>query len=146
MSIIHDIAFSLGELNRIRRTAKEEEERMTPERKAIINNLIKQANSGSIRAMTTLGNLYWEGTQLRYDPKETCRWWTKAAEAGDTRSMYNLGILYMGNKSKQIYDDKKAAYWLNQASLQGDENAKRVLEENYTYSSLFKKWKRINDD
>lgn len=134
-------AFAIGEVGRMARTEKEEKRNMTPELQRAIDNLIKRAEAGDIEAMTDLADAYYKGTRLRYDPHEACKWWTKAAEAGDVSSMYNLGLLYTGDISKQIYNDKLAAHWLYEASIRGDKEAQEVLEEKYTYSNLFKKWK-----
>ena len=142
MGLLKNSAAMLGELSRISRTAKDEEKNMTPELQHKLTDYINRANAGDVDAMTTLADAYWKGTLLRYDPHEACKWWTMAAEAGHVSSMYNLGILYMGDISKQFYDDKMASYWLCQASVHGDQEAGKILEKNYKYSSLFKKWNR----
>ncbi len=136
------MASAIGEAGRMARTEKQEKARMTPELQRIVDNLIKRAEAGDVEAMADLGCAYFRGTELRYDPHEACKWWTMAAEAGHVGSMYNLGILYTGDISKQFYNDKLASYWLEKASIRGDKDAQEVLNEKYTYSSFFKKWKR----
>lgn len=81
-------------------------------------------------------------TLLRYDPHAACHWWTEAAKAGNVVSMYNPGILYMGDVSKQFYDDKQAVYWLTEASNRGYQDAWDALNENYKWSNFFQKWSR----
>ena len=139
---IGGMAFAIGEAERMARTEKKERANMTPELQQTINNLINRAEAGDVDAMVILADAYFEGTQLRYDPHEACKWWEKAAEAGHVTSMHNLGLLYTGDISKQFYNDKLAAHWLYTASIHGDKDAERVLNEKYTYSSIFKKRKR----
>lgn len=140
--LMENTAFMLGEVKRMERTRKNEIKNMTPKLQQTIDNLTKRAETGDIEAMTSLAEAYYNGTQLRYDPAEACKWWTMAAEAGDVNSMYNLGLLYTGDISKQVYNDKLASYWLYEASKHGNRNAERVLYEKYTYSHILKKWKR----
>ena len=92
--------------------------------------------------MSKLADAYIEGTQLRYDPDEACRWWTVAAQAGHVNSMYNLGLLYHGDVSRHYFNPVLAGYWLYEASIRGDREAKEVLERHYKYSNFTQKWKR----
>lgn len=142
MGILGDLASGLGEIGRMYRTERREEKNLTEEQRRGLNNLIQRAESGDVEAMTSLADLYYEGTLLRYDPNAACHWWTEAAKIGDVVSMYNLGILYMGDVSKQFYDDKQAVYWLTEASKRGYQDAWDALNENYKWSNLFQKWSR----
>lgn len=135
-------AFAIGEVARMTRTEREEKENMTPELQRAVDNLTKRAEAGDVGAMANLGDAYFNGTQLRYDPYEACKWWTKAAEAGHVNSMYNLGLLYTGDISKQFYNDKLAAHWLYEASIRGDREAQEVLNEKYSYNKFLKRWAR----
>lgn len=139
---LKDMASGLGEIGRMERTAREEQANMTDELWRNLNNLIAQAEAGDVGAMVTLAEAYIEGTVLRYDPQEACRWWTAAANAGHRDSMYNLGLLYRGDFSKQFYNDELAAFWLNEASIRGDAEAREVFNQTFKYSHLRQKWVR----
>lgn len=140
--LLGDAAGAIGEAGRRARTAKREQTNMTPELQQAIENLVQQAEAGNIEAMGKLADAYIEGTQLRYDPDEACRWWTAAAQAGHVNSMYNLGLLYHGDVSKHYFNPELAGYWLYEASIRGDTEAKEVLERYYKYSNFSQKWKR----
>lgn len=141
--LLKDAASAVGELGRMERTERKEEASLTDAQRKHVDAIIERAEIGDVDAMVQLAQAYYEGTFLRYDPKEACRWWTKAAEAGDVGSMYNLGILYCGDLSKMFYNDDQAAYWLNEAARRGDQEAWDTLNERFKYSHFRGKWVRI---
>jgi len=54
------------------------------------------------------------------------QWYQKAANAGNTDAMYNLGLLYRdGQGVAQDYD--KACEWFQKAADAGDADAKEAL-------------------
>lgn len=140
--LLNHAATSVGEIGRIYRTQKEEEKRLTDEDRKQIEMIVQGAENGNIDCMKWLAEAYWHGTELRYDPDQYCYWTEMAAKAGDRNSMYNLGMLYLGEASTQFYDSDKALYWLSEAAKRGDADAKQVIEKNYKYSYLRDKWVR----
>lgn len=140
--LLEDAGGVIGEAGRRVRTAKREQANMTPELQQAVERIVQQAEGGDIDAMGRLADAYIEGTQLRYDPDEACRWWTAAAKSGHVTSMYNLGLLYHGDISKHYFSPELAGYWLYEASIRGDRDAKEILERYYKYSNFSQKWKR----
>lgn len=141
-TLVKRFASSLGESSRIKRTAKEEAQSMTGEKKARIQQLIDAANSGNVNCMFELGSMYWKGNDLRYDPQESLRWFKMAAEAGHVTAMYACGIIYDGAETTKIYDPAAAGYWLYRAAKCGEQRAKEMLDANYRYDNRNQKWVR----
>lgn len=137
------LAGAAGEIARLGWTSVREEKNMTPELAERVKNLMERAENGDVDALDALANAYMDGTTLRYDPQLACELWTKAAKAGHVVSMYNLGILYNGDLTKLYYDPELAGFWLNEASIRGDLDARRILNENYKFSPFSQKWKRL---
>ncbi len=55
-------------------------------------------------------------------------WYKKAADAGNSDAMSNIGYMYeLGKGVKQDYN--KALEWYTKAFNEGDENAKTYIEE-----------------
>jgi tRNA A-37 threonylcarbamoyl transferase component Bud32 len=85
----------------------------------------KAAALGEPRAMMELGEL-----QLEDDPKEAATWFVKAADAGDSGGMLNLGAMYfLGNGVDEDY--ARAAYWYRKAADAGNVDAMYNLGRMY---------------
>jgi hypothetical protein len=80
--------------------------------------LLAAAERGDGAAACRLGDLYREGLAgLRYSPKETFRWYSRSALAGDANGQNNLGACYEhGLGCAQSYP--KAAKWYRLAAAQ----------------------------
>ena len=52
----------------------------------------------------------------------------KKAEAGDAKAQYDLGECYDWGKGV-TYDEQEAVKWYTKAAEQGDEKAKKALEQ-----------------
>lgn len=141
--LFSDFASIAGDTGRQIWTESREKNTITGDVKERLEAFIKQAENGDVQAMLSLGCWYQEGTTLRYDPRQACYWWTKAAQAGSVDAMYNLGLLYNGDLAKSFPpDDKQAVYWLSEAAARGRADARQVLEEDFKWSLIFKKWVR----
>ncbi|MBQ2967639.1 MAG: sel1 repeat family protein [Clostridia bacterium] len=123
---INHIAGMLGESLRIKRTASKAEN-MDEETKALFNKIVKAAENGNVKAMVEVGNWYYKGKRIGYDPERVEYWWTRAAKAGDVDSQYNLGLLFHGNISPLSLDEEKAGYWFYKAVQNGDAESKKCL-------------------
>ncbi|MGA9333641.1 MAG: tetratricopeptide repeat protein, partial [Rudaea sp.] len=55
----------------------------------------------------------------------------KAAEQGDARAQYNLGMMYAGGSSSVLLDETKATKWFRKAADQGFAPAQYFLGESY---------------
>ena len=78
------------------------------------------AEQGSSAAAYNLALKYLKGTDVPKDEKESNRWLMRAAELGDTDSMYFIAkFFYFGNASCEK-DYKQALYWAKKAKEKGD--------------------------
>lgn len=143
MSLLGDFIAVLGESKRIKNTAGNEAS-LSEENKKKLNCLRNEANAGNVEAMFTLGNLYYNGEDIGYDPEMACKYWEEAAKHGHITAMYNVGLMYMGEVSKFIFNDEKAGEWLEKAARYGDQRAADILEESFKYNKRAKKWMLVN--
>ena len=90
--------------------------RMSP--KAITKRDREVADNGYALAANNLGTRYAEGAGVEKDPVEAAKWFLKAAEQGELRAQFNLGMLYSSNED--IKDSAKAAEWYRKAAESGD--------------------------
>lgn len=139
---INHIAGMLGESLRIKRTASKTKN-MDEETKALFNKIVKAAENGNVKAMVEVGNWYYKGKRIGYDPERVEYWWTKAAKAGDVDSQYNLGLLFHGNISPLSLDEEKAGYWFYKAAQNGDAESRKMLNKWYEYNNKKGKWTRV---
>ena len=85
----------------------------------------KAAALGEPRAMMELGEI-----QLEDNPQEAATWFVKAADAGDSGGMLNLGAMYfLGNGVTEDY--ARAAYWYRKAADAGNVDAMYNLGRMY---------------
>lgn len=59
-----------------------------------VDNLIMDAENGSVVSQFKLGVMYQHGYNVKKDLKKAVKWYTKAAENGDSGAQYNLGMMY----------------------------------------------------
>ena len=84
----------------------------------------RAAERGHAPAATNLGIL----TAQSGDKAESARWWTKAAEAGEARAQYMLGVMYFNGDS--VPRKWRLAYaYMTQASNGGFEAASAALQK-----------------
>lgn len=137
---MNNIAGILGESLRIKRTAYRTKN-MDEETKKLFNKLMEVSENGNAKAMFELGQWYYNGQRIGYDPEQACYWWTQAAEKGSVNAQYNLGLLYHGKISPISFDKDKAGYWFAKAAKNGDVESKRMLDKGYEYNRKGK-WKK----
>lgn len=64
------------------------------------------------------------------DNRKAIKWWTKAANQGESDAQFNLGnYYYNGYHTRKDY--KKAVYWLEKSAKQGNQEAQALLGECY---------------
>lgn len=141
MGLLNDLAKLAGENVRIKRTANQIEQ-LDPQTKQYFDTLMQNAQSGNVDAMFELGNYYFQGQYIGYNPEQACLWWTEAANRGHITAQYNLGLLYHGNISSMYYDANLAGYWFNVAASNGNQEAYQILNQYYKYSNFKNKWIR----
>ena len=140
---LNHVAKFAGETVRMKRTEKEAQ-KIDPQTKQKLDNLIAKAEDGDVKAMDTLATFYYQGKYVGYNPTEACRWWTEAATKGHVDAQYNLGLFYMGNLSTYVAtDENKAGYWLDMAARNGDKEAADLLHRRFKIG-FTGKWKLKN--
>ena len=78
--------------------------------------------------MDNLGDMSWHGTGTQRDASEAMEWWRKAAAAGSTMAMLNIGAAYLRGAGvpKNL---AKAKAWFEKAAAAGDPRGKQALQE-----------------
>jgi len=66
--------------------------------------------------------MYANGEGVPQDDAEAVRWYCLAAEQGDAKTQYNLGVMY-GNGKGVPQDDVAAYAWLNIGAGEGNNDA-----------------------
>ena len=75
--------------------------------------------------------LLWDGVpDLPASPEKAVRWFTRAAQAGDTASMVRLARLWTGDWAEKP-DPKAAAEWFLEAAQRGDAEAQVEMARSY---------------
>ena len=73
-------------------------------------------------AMLNLANLYAQGQGVPRDPAEAAAWLVKAADLGDSRAQFELGMAHEKGSGVER-DPRKAAEWFRKAAEQDDKEA-----------------------
>jgi TPR repeat protein len=90
--------------------------------------LEKAAGQGHAYAMYWLGHCYCS----REEHEQAAEWYTKGAEAGLPKAMYNLGCLLHRGKGVALPDHTAAADWYRRAADAGSGAAADTLAAMYT--------------
>jgi len=90
--------------------------------------LEKAAGQGHAYAMLVLGDMYHEKEEYAH----AVEWYTKAAEAGLSRAMFNVGALLDQGKGVAVLDYAAALNWLRRAADAGHAGAANNLSTMYT--------------
>jgi hypothetical protein len=106
---------------------------MNAEQATEFARLLKAAEAGDGSAACRLGDLYREGAGgLRYSPRETFRWYSRSALAGDDHGQNNLGACYEhGLGCRQSY--ARAVKWYRLAAARQVGTASMNLGYCYLY-------------
>lgn len=93
-----------------------------------IEDYIKKAEDGSVKAQCTLGMFYYNGDYgVERDYSRAFEWFSKAAQQNNAFALYRLGICYLHGKGVQ-FDYVKAKECLQKAVDNGSEDAEYLLE------------------
>ena len=90
--------------------------------------LEKAAGQGHVYAMEMLGVRHY----MREEHEQAVVWWTKGAEAGLPKSMFNLGRCLDKGEGVAAPDNSAAADWYRRAADAGDGQAASNLSNLYT--------------
>ena len=111
----------------------EKRQKAKKEKLTYSEELVRQAEKGSIDAQCNLGVCYANGYGIAQDYDEAVKWFEKVAEQGDARGMRNLGLFYRkGHGVSQDYGE--AVKWFEKAIEHGDAKAMVHLGECYVDS------------
>jgi TPR repeat protein len=91
-----------------------------------IAEFTRKAQLGDGEAAFALARFYGE---IKQDQTKEIEWMALAATNGVVAAQYNMGMAYDGEIHPDLTDIEKAKYWFKRAACQGDNNAKRKLEE-----------------
>lgn len=110
------------------------EARTTPAKKPsdYIKRYIAAADSGNVRAQTSLAYMYETGQQVEVNKQQAVFWYRKAADMGDIQAQLNLGLMYE-NGDGIPQDFTEAAFWYRKAAIKGDADAQQTLGYMYEY-------------
>jgi TPR repeat protein len=72
--------------------------------------------------------MYENGHGVDVNYKKAIEWYEKAAEQGDAKAQYNLGVLYRQGQGVDK-SDSSAMRWFTKAAAQGLETAKAAIDE-----------------
>ena len=89
--------------------------------------LLAKANSGDAASQFQVAVEYQKGDLVPRDFVQAEMWYRKAAELGDARAQYNLGLLYLQKQSGIMKDEAQAVTWLRKAADQGNSGAQASL-------------------
>lgn len=99
------------------------------DRDASVIGRMKAAESGDTASIEALAMSYLNGTDgVMQDPEKLAYWFRKLADAGDSNSMFNLGLFYAKGFGVE-HDFKKVAEWMKKAAEVSDEDAEPIAAE-----------------
>ncbi len=89
------------------------------------------ADSGDSEAQNEMGVRYAKGIGVQEDDSEAALWFSKAAEKGQAKAQFNLGIYYRNGYGGLKRDEIEAGRWFRAAALQGNAAAQYYLGSMY---------------
>ncbi len=97
-----------------------------------LDQYVRAAESGNVKAATSLGYLYETGESgFPIDQSRSVRWYKVAAEKGETVAMVSLALLYESGEGLGGPDLIEAAFWYRRAADAGDAPAQMALAYMY---------------
>ncbi len=109
-----------------------------------LDEKVEAAEGGDADVMAELASIYLNGDvayDVEPDSDKSLYWFRKAAEAGNSTAMYNLGLYYA--KGYGIPRDfEEAARWMEKAAEAGDEDAPTLVTRYRVYAACIPKAER----
>lgn len=97
----------------------------------------RAAEKGDAVSMNSLGVIYRSSKEVGVDLVKAFEWFKKAAEAEDVDGMYNLAVMYSNGYGCEK-DMSLAEKWLAIAAENGNERAKKIIDERKTNENAVK--------
>lgn len=86
---------------------------------------------GSVKACIELGDIYSQGHMgVKKDFEKGIEYYSKAANNGDEKAMFNLAICY-ANKKESSYNNTSAKFWCVEAAKSGCKQAIETLDNDF---------------
>ena len=79
-----------------------------------------------------MANWYHYGLGVEKDYERAIKLYTKSAKQNFVKAQHNLGFMYF-ELNEPYKDYKKSEYWLKQAVIGGDDEAKELLKDIWLY-------------
>jgi len=100
-----------------------------------ISEMKRMAENGDVTAMFDLGHCYHYGFSISKNINDAEKWYRQAADHGNARAMFFLGVIYEDGGVGDINTDfrKEAVKWYRQAADLGDAQAMRQLGTCYKF-------------
>ena len=95
--------------------------------------LLARANAGDANSQYLVAFAYQNGVGVSKDLAQAAKWYRKAAESGNRRSMEILGTLYERGLGGLPKDDVQAVNWYRKAAEAGDAFGMESLGSNYEH-------------
>lgn len=109
--------------------------RMLKDKTKVMNRYRKEAESGSARAQSILGDMYAKGFGINKDEVEAFKWYSKAADQGGfggRGAPYNLGFMYAEGRGV-AKDEEVAIKWYRKAAEQEAVGLETIIRMSYEY-------------
>ena len=92
--------------------------------------MLKRILAGVVLIVMLLAGMYFAGKGVPQNDAEAVKWYRLAAEQGDARAQFNLGVKYAKGEGVP-QDDTEAVKWFRLAAQQGDARAQNNLGRMY---------------
>ncbi|MEO5330527.1 MAG: sel1 repeat family protein [Magnetococcus sp. YQC-5] len=103
-----------------------------------LDEMMRLAEQGSVKAQLKLGQMYYEGKNVQQDYKKAMHWFRLAADQGNAEARNSVGTLYDNGKGVPK-DYQEASKWFRLAAEQGHVLARRNLGWMYEKGQGFEK-------
>lgn len=100
-----------------------------------LEDLFSKANHGDVEAQYTLGEKYYEGTEIAQDYEEAMKWFMKAAGKNDLTALNWVGYMYY-NGYGVAQDYNEALKWFTKAADQNSSYAQYYIGRIYRSESF----------
>jgi len=108
--------------------------------------LFEECDTGDAKIRLLIGRAYDEGYGLWRNNTEALKWYKRAAEAGNTDALSELGDAYLHGYGDLEMNEETGVKFLNEALVKGSAGAAYTLGQYYQPDNYFAKfWKREGD-
>jgi TPR repeat protein len=95
---------------------------------AELQDLLRRAEAGDVKAQYDLGESYYTGAGVPQDYSEAARWFRVAAERGNGQAQTTLGMMYAAGRGVPL-DLVEALRWFESAGAKKNQTAIRLRDK-----------------